>query len=154
MPPERAEPAPADVRGDDALRPWIREHEVCFEILPHHEVHEGAKLQVGFDLTLYGRRSRQCRSDPGCPECFKVYEGLKEIALRAMPPDVRYQMGPFDASFHLRPENRFEPEVMLVVEILHGETFEAVDETERQQAKAVSEALGRLGAQRRNWVRR
>ena len=152
--PEPAGPAKEEARGDGALRRWIRKHEVCFEILPHYEVHEGAKLQVGFDLTLYGRRRRQCRSDPGCPHCFKVYEGLKEVALQAIPLGVRCEIGPFDASFHLRPENRFEPEVMLVVEILHGATFEAVDEAERHQAKDVSGALTLLGVQHRVWVHR
>jgi hypothetical protein len=154
VPLEHASPLHAERRGDDALRRLIREHEVCFELLPHYEVNEGAKVQVGFDLTLYGRRSRLCHADPGCPECFKVYEGLKEVALSAMPPDARYEVGPFDASFHLRPENHFEPQVMLVVEILHGETFEAVDETERKQANAISEALTLLGAQQRVWVHR
>lgn len=154
MRPEPAGPATAEAWGDGALRRWIRKHEVCFEVLPHYEVHERARLQVGFDLVLYGRRSRQCSSDPGCPECFKVYEGLKEVARRAMPPDVQHEIGPFDASFHLRPETRFEPEVMLVVEILHGATFEAADEAERQQAKDVSEALALLGAQHRVWIHR
>jgi hypothetical protein len=139
-----------------ALEDWIRENEVCFEILPHHEFHHGSKLQVGFELTLFAMRPLLCQGgDPGCPACEASYAMLREIALRTLPPDVHHVIDPFHAAFHLRPETHWKPEVELVVELIDlDKTFEAVDEDDRRHSRRVAEALEALGAQSKVWSAR
>ena len=138
---------------EETLREWVRANEVCWEIAPHYEVHEHVRLPVGFDLTLFARRPAACTSDPGCAACAEAHEVLREIALAVLPRDVHCEIEPFDAAFHLRPENRWEPELDLVVEVLHEGTFETADAGERDRAKAVTDALVQLGAQPRVWRR-
>ncbi len=136
---------------EEALRDWIRANEVCWEIAPHYEVHQRTRLPVGFDLTLFAKRPPACTSDPGCAACAEAHEALRAIALAVLPPDVHYAIEPFDAAFHLRPENRWEPELDLVVEVLHEGTFETTDAGERDGTRAMTDALAQLGAQPRVW---
>ena len=137
------------------LEDWIRENEVCFEILPHHEFYHRSKLQVGFELTLFAMRPPLCQGDPGCPACEASYAMLREIALRVLPPDVDHVIDPFHAAFHLRRETHWKTEVELVVELIHlDETFEVVDEDDRRHSRGVAAALEALGAQSKVWSSR
>jgi hypothetical protein len=133
------------------VREWIRANEVCWEITPHYEVHEHAPRQAGFDLRLFARRPAACTSDPGCPACAETHEQLRQIALAVLPDGVRYAIEPFDAAFHLRPENRWQPELDLVVEVLAGGTSQTGDHSDRDHTRAVAEALSRRGARARVW---
>lgn len=139
-------------RSESELRSWIREHEVCWELDPQLEAHEHRVVQVGFRLSLLAKRSRSCSMDPGCDECARVFETLEEIARRAVPEGARVDLEPFDSSFHLRPETGFEPEVELVVEVLHHDgTFEPPDAAERLYPSAMRKGLEALGVQPKTW---
>jgi hypothetical protein len=140
--------------GAEALTAWITEHRVCWELSPRVEVHEHKKIQVGYDLTLFARHPESWKDEPGCQHCLQHYETLKEIALQALPQThaSRCEFAPFDASFHLRPEANWEPEVQLDVAILHRDsTFADVDEDERTLAAAIEQGLKRLGAKPKAW---
>lgn len=140
----------------DDLGAWIEEHRVCWELSPRFEVHEHRKIRVGFDLTLFARHPESWTDDPGCEQCFRHWETLKTIALAVLPRGAhpsRCEFSPFDASFHLRPETHWEPEVELSVAILHRDaTFEDVDEDQRKVAAEIEEGLKRLGARPRVWA--
>jgi hypothetical protein len=144
------------VKEGEEFRDWIRENEVCFEILPHHEFYHRSKLQVGFELTLFAGRPPLCQGgDPGCPACEASHEMLREIALRVLPPDVGHVIAPFHAAFHMRRETNWKTEVELVVELIDlDETFETVDEDDRRDIRRVTEALEALGAQSKVWSAR
>jgi hypothetical protein len=135
------------------LKDWIRENEVCFEIGPNYELYHQDKLQVGFELTLFAKRPSGCRrGDPGCPACTETYETLRGIALKVLPPNLRSEVGPFNAAFHLRSETHWKTEVDLVVQISHpAGTFDAVDEEDRRQSRLLAEALDGLGVRSRVW---
>lgn len=134
------------------LEDWIREHRVTYEEAPHFEVRRHEKLVAGVELRLHAPRSGPCTSDPGCPCCHAIHEKLREVARRVMPNGVRYEVESFDSSFHLRPGAQGEPEIELVVEILpHGGTFAPTDDADAAHAKAVGEALERLGVQPGKW---
>lgn len=148
-PLKRGEPAPM-FPSTNGLRAWIREHEVCFEITPHFELHNHQRLQVGFDLTLMA--VVPTHPDAGAPETRDVYERLLEIAQLVLPASARREVEPFDAAYHLRREHAFEPEVQLVTQVLHPHgTFDEVDEKDRPSLEKVGDALRTLGAQERVW---
>lgn len=134
---------------------WARENRACWELTAHYEQRHHTRIQTGFDLTLFARRPAACAGDPGCAACGEVREGLLELALQALPPQSRYEVEPFDAAFHLRPENNWRPELRLVVQVLHHDgTFEPPDGEERGQTRTVEGTLARLGLHRRVWPER
>ena len=138
------------------VREWIRVHQVCWELMPYHEMHEHAKIQVGFELTLFARHVEPLSNDPGCPECSRIYERLHEIALRALPKDVHagcVEVSPFDAAFHLRPETGWLPEVTLTLQLVHKHgTLAGADE--QRWAVEIQQQLRSLGIQPKAWSRR
>ena len=149
------ETATVSTLPDAELKEWVREHEVCGDVTPHFEIHDHLKIQVGYNLTLLAKTSPLCSLDPGCDRCALVFEGLEGIARRVLPEGARVEMEPFDASFHLRPETHWEPEVELVMEVLHREgTFEPPDELEREYPAQIRRQLDALGVEARAWKTR
>jgi hypothetical protein len=137
--------------NDAELSQWIRAHNICYEVSPHFEVYQHAKRQAAYDLTLYAPRPEGTLADPASPANAETWEQLREIALRVLPQDAHYDIDPFDAAYHLRPETRYEPEVDLNVEVWPPEGFAPVDEELRQQGRVIEEALLKLGAQPKVW---
>ena len=76
-------------------------------------------------------------------------------ALGAFPRDerpTRYEIEPFDVSFHLRSESAWTPEVQLAVHIIHGERYlRPVDDCDRRCAAEIQANLRRLGVQPQRW---
>ncbi len=137
---------------DNDLSRWIREHNVCFEVSPHFEIQHHAKRQSACDLTLYASHPDPSLTDPGGPENAAIWEALKQVALRVLPANAHYDIDPFDAAYHLRPETRFAPEVDLTVEIWpEGGGGAPVDEEVKRQVHSMEAALLTLGAQRKLW---
>ena len=137
---------------DSGLGAWIQEHQVCWEISPYFEFHQHRKIQLGLNLVLVGRPPAGTAGDPGGQECAFVFDKLAAIARSVIPEGVRFHLEPYDASFHLRADTRWEPEVELTAEILHRHgTFEPLDESERHYAAAIARRLAALGAQERTW---
>jgi hypothetical protein len=147
---EAAPPAPAPA-ARPPLPEWIREHRVCWETVAHFELHHRAKVMVGFDLTLLAAAPRRVALDPGGPEAVEIHARLRELLSAALPEGTHHEVEPFDASFHLRAENEWEPEVELTAEILPDGTFESPDEVVRRQVREVEERLGRLGVRPHLW---
>jgi hypothetical protein len=138
---------------EEELRDQVRAAQVCWEIAPHYELHEQDRVLVGFDLTLFARRPQGCTA-PGCAACTRGFAALHQIADSVLGDGARYEIEPFDAAFQLRPENRWEPELRLVARVVHGGTFEPAGTDERDEARAVGNALTRLGAPERVWKQR
>lgn len=141
---------------EDTLRRWIRDHRICWEIAPLIEMNDGARMQVGFELRLFARHRPECHPAPGCPECRDLYEKLRVLAITVFPTETRptrYDIAPFDASFHLRPESEWLPEVQLTVLIVHRDGYlMPVDACEGRCAKEIQESLHRLGARPKAWT--
>jgi hypothetical protein len=139
----------------NAVRAWIEEHRVCWELAPRVELHDHQRVQVGFDLTLLARHSPTTVDAPGCDECYRHYEMLREIALLALPKGIhptQCAFSAFDAAHHMRPETRWAPEVQLTIEITHrADTFGGVDDDERRCGAEIEEALRQLGVRLRVW---
>ena len=140
------------------LKEWIRQHKVCSELLPYFEMHESKKVQVGFELHLYAQHSPGVMANPGCKECQEVYKHLQQIARLALPQEfrpTRYEIEPFDASFHIRKETKMKSEVQLTMLIIHREGFfNPVDDCERRCLAEIQQKLKEIGVQSKIWLER
>ncbi len=110
---------------------------------------------VGFELRLFGQHGPNVHSSPGCRECMPVFERIRAIALAAFPKEHRptkYEVGPFHAALHLRPESGWAPEVQLTVRIVHRDGyFRPLDGCEKRCAEEIQKALRSLGVQPVRW---
>jgi hypothetical protein len=140
---------------DSTLKEWVREHRVTCELGAWQELVESRVTTVGFELRLFGRHDPHLQVNPGCHKCVAVFDRLRAIALAAFPKEHRpttYEIDPFDASFHLRPEAEWSPEVQLAVHIVHRDGYlRPVDDCERKCVEEIRNNLGRLGVQARTW---
>ena len=143
---------------EPTLSDWIREHRICWELSPLVEMADGRRLPVGYELRLFARHTAGVKADPGCHECASLYEKQKAVALSVLPREARpttYEFEPFDASWHLRPETTWTPEVQLVLRIVHrGGYLQPIDPCESTCAKEIAAKLRELGAQEKVWVDR
>lgn len=138
-----------------ALEDWIRQHRVTWELGPWQELVDQRPTTVGFELRLFAQHAPDAGAMPGCPECRSLHEKLRSVALAAFPKEHRptqYEIEPFDASFHLRPESEWTPEVQLTVRLVHREGYlRPLDECEKRCADEIQRALRRLGVQPKKW---
>lgn len=139
----------------EAIQKWVRDHKVTWEISPWKEVVEKRPTAVGFELRLFARHDVKTHASPGCDQCVHVYETLREIAHQALPQShrpTRYDIDPFDAKFHLRPQSEWTPEVQLAIHIVHREDYLGpLDECEKQCAEEIEHGLEALGVQPKTW---
>ena len=137
------------------LKEWVRQQRVTWELGSWQELVDHRATTVGLELRLFGRHEPHVHASPGCRECVSVFERLRAIALAAFPKEHRptkYEVEPFDASFHLRPESEWKPEVQLTLHIVHREGyFRPLDECEKRCAEEIQKALRSLGVQPKSW---
>ena len=140
--------------GED-LETWIRDHQVTWEVGPWIELVDRNAASIGFELRLFARHGAHEHPTPGCGLCLALYQRLCQVARAAFPRDSRptqYEIDSFDASFHLRPEAEWSPEVQLAVHIVHREGYlRPVDDCERKCVEEIRSNLGQLGVQARTW---
>ena len=143
------------MEAEATLKDWVRDHRVTWEIAALQELVDQRPATVGFELRLFGRHDPHARASPGCPECLGLHQRLRAIAAAAFPRverPTRYEVEPFDGSFHLRPESQWAPEIQLTVRIVHGEGYlRPLDDCERRCAEEIQSELRRLGVQPRTW---
>lgn len=142
------------VRED--LQALIERYQVCWDVFPHEEMWNGARLQTGFDLELYGTHQRGVtHPSPGCPHCIEVYDALQAIALMIVPEERRpsvYELSPFDQSIRYSHMRNDRPDVLLTITIAHrGPGMEPIDVCEIRCLDEIKRNLMELGAQHRNW---
>lgn len=120
------------------------------------EMHGGERVPVGFELNLFGRLQERATLGPrGFSECIALHQKLKEIALSALPKEVRPSRSEIDsyrASMYFRPQSGSMPEVQLTVRVLHRERyFDPIDDCEIRCAGEIQDSLRALGAQPNAW---
>lgn len=139
-----------------SLREWISTHRVTWELLPHFAAVDDGTEQVGYDLALYARHPPRLVDDPGCPECIRIHDGLRDVVARALPHDQApdtVAIAPFRPQIAMRAESGWEPEVELDVEVLHRGGHGHADSSDAAHAHALEAGLLRLGAQKGSWQR-
>lgn len=140
---------------DATLEGWVREFRMTFELSPWQELVDRRPAPVGYELRLFARHAPHSGAMPGCQQCVSLHNKLRAIAVAAFPKEHRptmYELQPFDASFHLRPESEWAPEVQLTVHIIHRDGYlRALDECEKRCADEIQKALRNLGVQPKTW---
>ncbi|MCL4822331.1 MAG: hypothetical protein KJ067_24650 [Vicinamibacteria bacterium] len=143
------------MESEATLREWASRHRVTWELGAWQELVEHRPTTVGFELRLFGRHEPHVHASPGCSACVPVFERLRAIALAAFPKEHRptkYEVEPFHAALHLRPESEWAPEVQLTVHIVHRDGYlRPLDECEKRCAEEIQGTLRQLGVQAKTW---
>jgi len=139
------------------VRNRIQQHRVCWECAPLIEMRERSRVPIGFEMHLFGRHSAQATlTQKGFSDAQALYQKLKEIALFALPKDVRpsrYEIDEFRATIYFRPESGSVPEIQLTVRVLHREGyFDSIDDCETRCANEIQARLRALGARQNAWA--
>ena len=139
---------------EDQLKQAVRDHKVCWEVLPHTAFVEGRTRQIGFDLELTGTHLPGVQATPGCEHCRRVYAVLKAIANYVLPKEQRpsrYEISSFDNCIRYSPTHANRADVTLAITIGHRSGFEGVDECEVRCLEDMKTRLRILGAQSGGW---
>jgi hypothetical protein len=139
---------------EHAVRQCVREHQVCWEVAPINEMRGHDRIQVGYELRLFARHAAR-NTSPGSMAARTLHEKMSAVAAFVAPSECRpsrCEIAPFDASFHMRPESQWQPEVQLTVRIIHEEGYlRAIDACETRCAREIAARLHGLGAQEKAW---
>lgn len=139
------------------LKDLVREHRVCWEVLPEQFPVEGGRpLQVGFKVMLYGAHAHDTdRPLPGCEQCRLIFVHLREIAEWIVPKVERlsrHEIEIFDSSVRYDPARGNRPDVTVTMKILHRSQFdEPVDQCEVFCLREMEVKLLQIGAQYQRW---
>lgn len=139
------------------LKDLVQQHQVCWEVWPlrHVDRATGGRT-VGYQLELLGTHHEPSHTPgPGCDECSRVYEALREIAKWIMPKQERgsvYRVAVFDHALRQSPRRGFRKDVELVISLQHRSAYaDPVDECEVQCLREMERNLQALGARKRRW---
>jgi hypothetical protein len=147
----------ATSKAPAVLLQLTKQHQVCWEVWPLHHVDPTTGMRaVGYQLELLGTHNEPRHTPgPGCDECVRVYDALRQIAAWIMPKQEResvYRVGVFDHSMRFSPRRDFRKDVELVVTIQHrGELTDPVDECEIRCLQEMEQSLRALGARKHHW---
>lgn len=139
------------------LRSFIREHRVCWEILPEEiPVQDDRPLQIGFDLALFGAHAHAAEPPrPGCEQCRTILAHLREIAEWILPKAKRlsrYDISVRDNVILYDPVRRNRSEVAVTITILHRAQLDTpVDACEVFCLHEMEGKLKEIGARYRQW---
>jgi hypothetical protein len=137
-------------------RAWAEKNRAAWEILPLVETTCGERRQLGYELDLYARIPTEIPpSAERQRKTAETWDRLREIAesLSGLGREgERVEVEPFDAGGRLRPENHFEPEVLLRARVVHpAEYLAPVGADERQHLGPMEERLRELGLRPGHW---
>ncbi len=150
---------PLDPGTHQRLHQLVNEHKVVYEVWPAFSLDgDGRRLQVGFDVDLYGTRANgdgSRRLVPGSPSWIEVWENLYDIAGAVLAPvddQTVYVIYDFRPALSFDPKRHERPDVELVVAIRHRSEYNrAVDRSEEHCLHEVIAALRSIGAQQATW---
>ncbi len=139
---------------DAETQQWARENKASWELTPLVEMHQGRRVQVGFELALYARVPDGVAPDEEAPN-EALWSRLNEIAESlpaALGESSRIEVEPFEPADRFRPETNFAPEVMLKARLVHAsDYFTPVDDADRRGVKPLEDRLSGLGLRQRSW---
>lgn len=157
---ERTEAGTSGSRDSDKLgrlRGFVREHRVCWEVLPEEvPVQDDRPLQIGFNLELSGAHAHGTESPrPGCEQCRTILKHLQEIVGWILPKaerPSRYEVTVRDNVILYDPARRNRSEVTVTITILHRAQLDTpVDACEVFCLHEMEDKLKEIGARYRQW---
>ncbi|HJT20167.1 MAG TPA: hypothetical protein VJ746_06835 [Nitrospira sp.] len=147
----------ADTAAIVRLSALVREHRVCWEVLPELlPVPDEQPLQIGFNLELYGAHAHGTEPPhPGCEQCRIILGHLCEIAEWILPKverPSRYDISVRDNVILYDPVRHHRSEVTVTITILHRAQREApVDACEVFCLHEMQSKLKQIGARQGCW---
>ncbi|MBA5865041.1 MAG: hypothetical protein GDA65_20375 [Nitrospira sp. CR1.1] len=147
----------ADTAAIVRLSALVREHRVCWEVLPELlPVTDEQPLLVGFNLELYGAHAHGTEAPhPGCEQCRTILGHLREVAKWILPKAERpsqYYMSVRDNVILYDPVRHNRSEVTVTITILHRAQLDApVDACEVFCLHEMEGKLKEIGARYRQW---
>ena len=149
MPDTTGEPFPG-------VADWAARHKVCWELLPLQEIDpHGARMQVGYELTLLAQPGTAGPADDSSPEIADLLDKLRLIARGALPEEAlssEFDLSPFDWSQHMRVETDWAPEIQLTLRVFNkGEYFAPPDADEHNAVKQIEARLRSFGLRPGAW---
>ncbi len=141
------------------LKELVERFQVCWEVWPEYAMVGHEKRQIGFALDLYGTHEDGAEhTEPGCPECQRVFAALHVLAGWVVPKEIRasyYPLEPYRQTISYSPARRNRPDITLTIKVIHREGYERpVDACEVRCLHEMEEELRNLGAPERQWRRR
>lgn len=149
-----------DPAARERLHELVSQHKVVYEVWPAFSLgDDGRRVQVGYDVDLYGTRSGGERAArkllPGSPGWIEVWEHLYDIAGAVLSPDDDqsiYLIYDFRPALSFDAKRQERPDVELVVAIRHRTDYNrVVDRSEEHYMKEMVAALRSIGAQQATW---
>lgn len=138
------------MKSEQELKALISKYRICWSIYPENERVDGATLQVGFRLELYGTYPPEVvDAGPGYVRCFEVWAALKDVAERIRPMNIRefeYEVQAHNNANHHSSIRRNRRDVELHVRIIHRCVFGRDDLFEIVHLREITTNLERLGA--------
>ena len=142
-------------RTDGEWATWCREHRAAFETAALYELHKGAKVQVGFTLSLYA--AFPVADPPGEQrrEAARVLrEELRALLEDAAPPDQRMARAELESPHEavMRPSNESQPEISLDCRIVHADDYwKPVTNEDRDALARLEKRLSAMGVRSGTW---
>jgi hypothetical protein len=141
----------------DELKPWVRRHRACWEILPLVGKYEGRRPQAGLELQVFAQRSAPGEGDVPTQQDDRLLSTLRRLIELALPDDSRqtqFRVTPRHGVRYLRSETGWAPEVCVRVEICHKRNPVAPpDLDEREMVDAIERNLSEPGLRKKAWPR-
>lgn len=135
-------------RKEEELRDRVRRHKIHWQAWPEYHVDGSERRQVGFRLGLLGTQDRpSTRPVAVCPESWKVYTSLRELARWVLPEEEGESdllVSVDDASLVSEGDRR---DIMVTIKIAHRRGVDRpVDAREMRCLADIEERLLQLGA--------
>ena len=139
--------ADAHARKEQELRERVRSHKIHWQAWPEYHGRGSERRHVGFRLDLLGTHDRpSTRPISRCPESWKVYTSLHELARWILPEEGEsdLQVSVDSASLMVQGDLR---DIMVTIKISHQHGFgQTVDALEVLCLATIKERLCELGA--------
>lgn len=140
--------AEPESRTEQELRDRVRRHKIHWHAWPEYHVCGSERRQVGFRLGLLGTFDRpSSRPVAGCPESWKVYTSLHELARWVLPQgagESDLQIGVDETSLVYQGDRR---DMMVTIRIASKHGFDQpMDAQEVRCLADMEERLLELGA--------
>ena len=134
---------------------WARENKVAFQASPLVELRGQERVQVGFNLTLYGAVPPKPAGQERREAARKVKEELREFLDQVVAGHehvARTEWQPSGMELVLRPENELRPEVSVTLRIFHPDEYlKSVTAEEREALSRFEKRLAGMGLRQGHW---
>jgi hypothetical protein len=142
-------------RTDSEWAAWAGEHRAAFETAALHELHKGAKVQVGFTLSLYAAFPADQPPGEARDEAVRqLREDLRAVLEDAAPSGERLARTEMEVPRKavMRPANESKAEVGLDWRIVHADDYwKPVTDEDRERLALLEKRLAGMGLKSGHW---